>query len=48
MKKEFSPRYGIVIAVIGFLMAFFGYFRGDVSVVFGNAVRICLECIGIG
>lgn len=29
MKKEFSPRYGIMIAVIGFLMAFFGYFRGE-------------------
>lgn len=48
LKKEFSPRYGLLIAVIGFVMAFLGYFRGEASVVFINAVRICLECIGIG
>ena len=48
MKKEFSPRYGLMIAVIGLVMTFFGYFRGEASTVFIKAIRICLECIGIG
>lgn len=26
----------------------FGMFRGEVSVIFQNAVNICMECIGLG
>lgn len=39
---------GIVIAVLGVLMMGYGIYRGEVDVVLAKAVRICLECIGIG
>lgn len=39
---------GIVIAALGILMMGYGIYRGEVDVVLAKAVRICLECIGIG
>ncbi|MGF0033518.1 CD1871A family CXXC motif-containing protein [Bariatricus sp. SGI.154] len=39
---------GIVIAMLGILMMGYGICRGEVDVVLAKAVRICLECIGIG
>lgn len=43
-----SPRTGICIAVIGFLMMGLGIYRGEMAVVLEKAINICLECIGIG
>lgn len=43
-----SPKIGIVIAISGCLMMIYGVYRGEMDVVFMKAVRICLECIGIG
>lgn len=37
-----------VIAMIGIAMMGYGIYRGEVEVVFMKAVKICLECIGIG
>lgn len=36
--------------VLGLAVAFivFGAYRGEVNTVFTKAIRICLECIGIG
>lgn len=48
MKKRIPEKAGIVTALIGLVMAFFGYYRGEVETVFSKAIRICLECIGIG
>lgn len=49
MGKFFSSRCsGIVIAVLGIAMMVFGIFRGEMEVVFTKAVKICLECVGIG
>lgn len=48
LKKEFSPKSGVVLAVVGAVLMVAGYFRGEVSTVLMKAVRVCLECIGIG
>lgn len=39
---------GVCAAAAGLLMMALGICRGEASVVFGKAVRICMECIGIG
>ena len=39
---------GVVTAVIGLAMTFFGCYRGEAETVLSKAIRICLECIGIG
>lgn len=48
MKKEFSPKVGLILAIFGFGIALFGFTRGEGYMVFEQAIRICLECIGIG
>lgn len=39
---------GLGAAAIGLAMMGYGIFRGELAVVFAKAVKICLECIGIG
>lgn len=36
------------IFIIGLVFLFSGIYRGEVKVVLEKAIRICLECIGIG
>lgn len=49
MKRIWKSRWtGIGVAIIGILLMSYGIYRGEVDVVFTKAVRICLECIGIG
>ncbi len=38
----------LFLLVIGLALMVFGVARGEVMVVFTKAIRICLECIGIG
>jgi len=48
-RRLLSSRWtGIVTAVLGLAMMGFGFYRGEMAVVFKKAVSICLECIGIG
>ena len=49
--KLTSKRLAAVRAIIlsaAVSMLLFGIFRGETTVVLQKAVRICLECIGIG
>lgn len=45
LKKNKTQLFLIVIAIV-----FIGYgaYRGEVDSVFTKAVRLCLECVGIG
>ena len=48
-KKLIETKWtGVVLAIIGILLMFFGIYRGEMSVVFTKAINICMECIGIG
>ena len=43
------PRWaGAGAAALGAIFMGFGICRGEMAVVFAKAVKICLECIGIG
>ena len=48
MKDKKRCLTGVLSADLGILMIVFGVYRGEATEVFTNAVRICLECIGIG
>jgi hypothetical protein len=39
---------GTLVIVIAIAMVVLGVFRDEVTDVFNKAIRICLECIGIG
>lgn len=43
------PRWtGAGAAALGLLFMAYGLSRGEMEVVFAKAVKLCLECIGIG
>lgn len=48
MKKNLSPIYGVLLAVLGVGLMLTGLYRGEAEIVLSKAIRICLECIGIG
>ena len=37
-----------ILLVAGVAMVCFGVMRGEAATVLGKAIRLCLECIGIG
>ena len=49
MKHKTLPRWtGAAAAALGVGMMVFGIYRGEMALVLAKAIRICLECIGIG
>ncbi len=48
MKKGLSVKYGLILSAAGLIMMVAGAINGEAAEVFEKAVRICLECIGIG
>ena len=38
----------LLFLILGIVFIFVGVHLGEVQLVFQNAVRICLECVGIG
>lgn len=48
MFKAIKPIAQLALLVIGITMACFGVMRGEADAVLAKAIRLCLECIGIG
>lgn len=48
MKRDYRKIIGYTLAFVGAVMIALGVADGQHSEVFEKAVRICLECIGIG
>ena len=51
INKQFSENKKVIPLLLvgaGVVFFFFFFYRGEVAIVFTKAVRICLECIGIG
>ena len=48
MKTDKRKIAGLFLAAAGALMMVFGIADGEQREVFEKAIRICLECIGIG
>lgn len=38
----------ITFLVIGIVMILLGIYRGEVDIVLSKAIKLCLECVGIG
>lgn len=50
MYKKFihSRVFSVIILCLSVGMIYYGYNNGEVKVVLDKAIRICMECIGIG
>ena len=47
--KRFLSRWGAwFLLALGIMFVFIGVFRGEPGLILQKAIRICLECIGIG
>ena len=38
----------VLLLFIGMAMLVFGIWRGEAQTVFSKAIRLCMECVGIG
>lgn len=47
-KKKLPMIVPIFSLILGILFIILGAFRGEAIVVLNKAIRICMECIGIG
>ena len=48
MKTRGLRLFQAALLFLGLLFIAFGIYRGEAQVVLDKAVRICMECIGIG
>lgn len=50
MKNELREKAAAQIALLmaGAAMLFFGVWRGEAATVLSKAIKLCLECVGIG
>ncbi|MBO4872463.1 MAG: hypothetical protein J5496_03500 [Lachnospiraceae bacterium] len=48
MRKNLSKAASFLLLGIGAALLLFGALSGDMELVLQKAVRVCLECIGIG
>ena len=48
MFKAIKPAMQVALLIVGITMVCFGVMRGEADAVLAKAIRLCLECIGIG
>ena len=48
MFKAVKPVVQIALLIVGIAMVCFGVMRGEAAAALAKAIRLCLECIGIG
>ena len=48
MKNKEIPIKTLITSLVGIAFMIFGIYRGEMATVLAKAIRICLECIGIG
>ena len=46
--KAIKPVAQVALLIAGIAMVSFGAVRGEAEAVLAKAIRLCLECIGIG
>ena len=46
--KAIKPVAHVALLIAGIAMVSFGAVRGEAEAVLAKAIRLCLECIGIG
>jgi hypothetical protein len=47
-QRNYKPILQISLLVLGILFICLGAYRGEVGSVLAKAIRLCLECVGIG
>ena len=48
MFKAVKPMVQVALLIVGIAVVCFGVMRGEGDAVLAKAIRLCLECIGIG
>lgn len=48
MFKAVKPVVQVALLIVGIAMVCFGVMSGEADAVLAKAIRLCLECIGIG
>ena len=48
MKNKVLPLKALLTSLVGVAFMAFGIYRGEMATVLAKAIKICLECIGIG
>jgi hypothetical protein len=47
-QQHYKPLVQISLLILGLLFIVIGAYRGEVGSVLAKAIRLCLECVGIG